>query len=310
MSLKIIHTKNLRWIDIANADEADLNYLKTNFKFHPLDFEDIVTPSVRTKIDEYDQYNFIVLLFPFHDQKTNEIKPAEVDFFIGPDYLITIHAGVIKTLSNMVRNAHQFDSFRSSSMSLGPGFLLFTILEALFKRSSPILDKINHQMLDSEQNIFKVDITTLQKLSELKKNIIVYRRIVKMHRYVLNKLLHSNKPYLKFKDSKTYFMDLIEYGENIWNVLSSDKESVESFEETNQSLGTNRINYILQILTILSVLIAVLNLITNVLVFLERGYIEKSLGLETRTHLILFTASTLLLTATGLILLFRKKKWL
>ena len=52
-------------MDIVNPDEKDLDYLKNNFKFHPLDFEDVVTPSVRTKIDEYDSYHFLVMLFPF-----------------------------------------------------------------------------------------------------------------------------------------------------------------------------------------------------------------------------------------------------
>ena len=82
MALKIIHTKNLRWVDIVGPEESDLNYLKEHFKFHPLDFEDIVTASIRTKIDEYDHYIFIVLLFPYYDKEANEIKSVEVDFFI------------------------------------------------------------------------------------------------------------------------------------------------------------------------------------------------------------------------------------
>ncbi|OGE80298.1 MAG: hypothetical protein A2660_01185 [Candidatus Doudnabacteria bacterium RIFCSPHIGHO2_01_FULL_45_18] len=310
MALKIIHTKNLRWVDIVGPEESDLNYLKEHFKFHPLDFEDIVTASIRTKIDEYDHYIFIVLLFPYYDKEANEIKSVEVDFFIGEDFVVTIHNGKIKTLNNQVHNAHQHDHARNSSMTQGSGYLLFTILEALFKRSSPILDKINLQMIESENKVFQLDIRTLEKLAQLKKNIIIYRRIVKMHRYVLNKLLHSGKEYLKFKDSKTYFQDLIEYGENIWNVLSSDKESVESFEETNQSLGTHKINDILQVLTVLSVIVAVLSLITDILVFFERTNVEKILGLENDFRLFLFMLTALSVVTAGLLLFFRKKRWL
>src|SRR5690349_18892038 len=119
MSLKIIHTKNLRWVDIVNADDADLNYLKENFKFHPLDYEDVVQPSVLTKIDEYDGYHFIILLFPIYYRDQNEIRPAEVDFFIGKDYVVTIHDGQMKTLNNLVHNVHQYDNTRSNFMSQG-----------------------------------------------------------------------------------------------------------------------------------------------------------------------------------------------
>jgi len=93
MALKIIHTKNLRWVDITKPDEADFNYLKENYKFHPLDFEDVATEAIRTKIDEYESYHFIILLFPMVSKEDSQIKSVEVDFFVGPDFLVTIHDG-------------------------------------------------------------------------------------------------------------------------------------------------------------------------------------------------------------------------
>jgi magnesium transporter len=310
MSLKIIHTKNLRWIDIVNADDADLNYLKDNFKFHPLDFEDVVEPSVRTKIDEYDHYYFLILLFPYYFREHNEIRPTEVDFFIGHDYVITIHDGQMKTLNNLVHNASQYDERRNSLMSQGPGFLLFSILEALFKRSTPILDKINHEVIQSGREVFQLDIKTLEKLSELKKNIIVYRRIMKMHKFILNKLARSKQEYLQFKDSKGYFQNLIEYAENIWDVLASDKESVESFEDTNQSLATHRINDILQLLTVLSVIISILALTTDILIFFERINLERVLGITSDFQFTILVTSVLIFITTAMLYLFRKNKFL
>lgn len=310
MSLKAIHTKNLQWIDIVNPDEKDLDYLKNNFKFHPLDFEDVVMPATRTKIDEYDSYHFIILLFPLVDPHTNEIKPTEVDFFVGKNFVITIHDGSMRTLKNLVHNVQQYDETRRRHMAQTSGFLLFTILGTLFKRSAPILDRVNNQLLDSGKNIFNLKIQTLEKLSALKKNIIMYRRIVKMHSYVLRRLAHSQKEYLQFKDSKTLFADLIGYAENIWEVLSSDKESVESFEETNQSLGTHRINDILQVLTVLSVVIATLTLITDVLIFFEREHIQKTLGLSTEFHLFLFFTIILSLLVATMLAFFKKRGWL
>lgn len=305
MPLKIIHTKNLRWVDIVSPDDKDLNYLKENFKFHPLDFDDITTPSIRTKIDEYDHYLFIVLLFPYYDSGSNEIRSTEVDFFVGPDYVVTVHAGKMKTLNNLVHNAHQYDHSRVSTMSQGPGFLLFMLLAALLKRSSPILDKINQQMVESERDVFELGIATLRKLAELKKNIIVYRRIVKMHRYVLSKLLHSGKEYLKFNESKTAFQDLIEYGENIWNVLSSDKEGVDSFEETNQSLAGHKMNDILRILTVFSVIIFMLTLFINILLFVES--ISK---IDTWPFLLPATLAMLCMITISMLFYFTKRKWL
>jgi magnesium transporter len=103
---------------------------------------------------------------------------------------------------------------------------------------------------------------------------------------------------------------LIEYAENTWEVLSSDKESVESFEQTNQSLGTHKINDILQILTELSVILSMLTLVTDILIFFERKNLETSFGLGTDLHLFLFITSILLLVVAAMLLFFRKRKWL
>ena len=304
MSLKIVHTKNLRWVDIVNPEEKDLNYLKENFKFHPLDFEDGVARATRTKIDEYDHYHFMILLFPRLVQP-GEIKPAEVDFFLGKDYLITIHDGSMKTLNNLVHSVHQFDNVRSQYMAEGPGLLLLSILDMLSKRTAPIFDHMNREISQAEKNIFNLQIETLDSLSSIKKNIISFRRIMKMHRYVLEKLSRSKKEYLKFKDSTLFFQNLVEYEENLWNMLNADKEIVESFEETNQSLAGHKMNDILRTLTVFSVIIFLLTLLINILLFAE-----SVSRIDAWPYLLPSTLIMLFLITGGMLTYFKKRKWL
>ncbi len=299
MALKIIHTKNLRWVDIINPVDSDIIYMKENFPFHPLDYEDVTTPSTRPKIDEYDSYHFVILLFPVVNKSSGEVRPAEVDFFIGADYLVTIHDGSMKTLTNLTHNVSQYDNVRSQYMGQTSGFLLFSILELLFKRSFPILDQINRELDQAGKEIFQPGFTTLQRFSTLKKNIIIYRRIMKMHKFVLAKLAHSKHAYMQFSFSKNYFQNLIEYAENIWDILASDKETTESYEETNQSLAAHRMSDILRTLTIFSVIIFLLTLIINVLLLIQ-------------SHPDLTAATTAVIAGVTVIMLwlFRRYKWL
>lgn len=305
MALKIIHTKNIKWVDIVNPSDEDIIYLKDNFRFHPLDFEDVVKPSTRPKIDEYDQYHFIILLFPRLNKKTNEIEPAEVDFFVGEGFVITIHDGTMKTLTNLVHNVSQYDNVRSQHMSQNSGFLLFSILELLFKRSFPILDTVNRDMETSGKDIFESNIKVLQELARLKRNIIVYRRIMKMHKYVLAKLMHSKNQYMQFHLSKNLFQNLIEYAENIWDVLASDKETTESYEETNQSLAAHRMNDILRTLTVFSVIIFLLTLIINVLLFAE-----SITSIAEIPYLLPVTVIFLGIVTLTMLMFFKNRKWL
>lgn len=300
MSLKIIHTKNLKWIDIINPNDQDLGYLKEQFPFHPLDYEDVVTPSTRPKIDAYDSYHFIILLFPFLSKDSIEIQPAEVDFFVGPNYLVSIHDGKMKTLTNLTHNVSQYDNVRNQYMSSSPGFLLFSILESLFKRSFPILDHINRSLDQAGKEIFGSDFATLKRFSTLKKNIIIYRRIMKMHKFVLSKLMHSKQDYLQFQFSKNYFQNLIEYAENIWDVLASDKETTESYEETNQSLAAHRMNDILRTLTVFSVIL-----------FLLTFLVETFILISGKTFLpVPAILSALFIIVFSILIFFKNKKWL
>ena len=305
MSLKIIHTKNLKWIDIVNPDDSDIIYMKENFPFHPLDYEDVVTPSTRPKIDEYDNYHFIILLFPLINNEAKEIKPAEVDFFVGPNYLITIHDGSMKTLKNLVHNVAQYDNVRNQYMGQTPGFLIFSVLELLFKRSFPILDQINRELDQAGREIFQADFATLQRFSTLKKNIIVYRRIMKMHKFVLTKLMHNKQTYLQFPFARNYFQNLIEYAENIWDVLASDKETTESYEETNQSLAAHRMNDVLRTLTIFSVIIFILTLFVNIMLFAE-----TTTNITEFPNLMIITLGMLATITLALLWFFKKRDWL
>ena len=108
----------------------------------------------------------------------------------------------------------------------------------------------------------------------------------------------------------SFFQNLIEYAENIWDVLTADKESTESYEDTNQSLATHKINRILQILTILSVMASVLTLITDVLIFFERTNLERGLGLTSDGQLAIIFTSLMAILSLGMIYIFRKSRWL
>ena len=211
--------------------------------------------------------------------------------------MITIHDGSMKTLSNLVHNVSQYDTVRNQYMTQSSGFLLFSILEMLFKRSFPILDTINREMEAAGKEIFEPNYKILQELARLKRNIIVYRRIMKMHKYVLNKLMHSKNQYMEFKLARNSFQNLIEYAENIWDVLASDKETAESYEETNQSLAAHRMNDVLKTLTIFSVIIFLLTLIVSILTFAD----YKN-----------FSVSMIFLSLITLIMLvfFKNRKWL
>src|SRR6478672_4578161 len=77
--VEIIEFPGLRWINIERPRQVDLAWLQERFEFHPLDYEDVVSRNQRPKVDEYDDYLFIVLHFPRYDKQFGRLNAAELD---------------------------------------------------------------------------------------------------------------------------------------------------------------------------------------------------------------------------------------
>ena len=103
---------DLRWIDIQLPTPAEMGVLQQQFPFHPLDLEDCLSKVQRSKLDTYDddEYLFMVLHFPIFDRVRRLANPAEVDIFVGRDYVVTVHDGRLKPLKQMFATVQDDDN--------------------------------------------------------------------------------------------------------------------------------------------------------------------------------------------------------
>src|SRR3954449_12523225 len=88
--VEIVEAEGLRWIDIERPRLVDRAWLEEHFDFHALDYEDVFSRNQRPKVDEYDDYLFVVLHFPTFDKTVGRLNAAELDIFVGPDFLVTL----------------------------------------------------------------------------------------------------------------------------------------------------------------------------------------------------------------------------
>src|SRR4051812_37312142 len=103
---EIIEAAGIRWIHIESPRTADRDWLEEHFDFHPLDYEDVFSRNQRPKLHQYDASVFIWLPSPFSEKDTSRILTAELDLFMGPDFLITLPNMPLPPISAM------FDRYR------------------------------------------------------------------------------------------------------------------------------------------------------------------------------------------------------
>src|SRR5919199_3738479 len=296
----------LTWIhlDAPTADEA--NMLAERFGWHPLDIEDVMSRRQRPKIDEYAEegYLFAVLHFPVYDKNVQRLNAAELDVFIGQDYLVTFPNVELLPVTRLFRRCEEDEALREQLFGKGSGYLLYHVLDDLFDYCFPILDKIGFKLESIEDDIDEGRFEeVVRDISKAKQEIISYRKIIKPQRPTLRLLERQIERFLP-ENLELYFDDIVDASERIWDNLDNYKEVVEALEDTNESAINHRQNDILRILTVFSVVLLPLTLIT--------GFFGMNVHFPGFGSAEAFWAITgvMLALLVGMVAFFRLKRWL
>src|SRR6059058_4334137 len=301
-----LSANGLTWIhlDAPTLEEAEL--LQRRFGWHPLDLEDVLSRRQRPKIDEYREegYLFVVLHFPVYDKRVQRLNAAELDAFIGQDYLVTLPNVELLPVTRLFHRCHEDLELRAQLFGKGSGYLLYHVLDDLFDYCFPILDKIGHKLDSLEDDIFEGrSDEVVRDISNVKQEIISYRKIIKPERSTLRLLERHVERFLP-EELEEYFDDIVDAAERIWDILDNYKEVVEALEDTNESVISHRQNDVLRVLTVFSVIILPLTLITGIF-----GMNVHFPGFGTAEAFWAVTGA-MIAVLIALVAFFRAKRWL
>ncbi len=264
-TIQQIDEKNLHWINVCRTGIEEIKFLEETYKFHPLHLADCASPIQRPKLDVTNDYIFMVLLFPVYHKKTRQIVPTEIDFFIGPDYLVTVHNNELPPLINFFNLCQISASHRKKYITGNPMLLLYEILNRLFKYCRPLLENLHLGLANIEDNIFRgYERRMVKEILIIKKNIANLRRILQVHRSVVNKLIERGERMFSMSQIKIFFLQLTESANDMWDTLENIRQTIEDFEHTNNALISFRLTDIMKILTTISVVVLPISLLTGI----------------------------------------------
>src|SRR4051812_26194452 len=294
----------LTWIHLDTPDAEQATTLAERYGWHALDVEDVLSKRQRPKIDDYPGYLFGVLHFPVYDKTIQRLNAAELDFFLGHDYLVTLPNVELLPVLRLFHRLEEDDRLREELFAKGSGRLLYEVLDDLFDYCFPILDKIGHKLDSVEDDMFERRAEdVVRDLSNVKQEIISYRKIIKPERTTLRVLERRVERFLP-EELELYFDDIVDAAERIWDLLDNHKEVVEALEDTNESVISHRQNRVLLVLTMVSVILLPLTLITGLF-----GMNVRFPGFET-ARAFWIICGAMLAIAAGLIGFVRYKRWL
>src|SRR6478609_333191 len=266
----------VRWLNIEAPTAVETAYLAEHFDFHELDLEDVLSTRQRPKIDEYDEYLFMVLHLPRFD----------------------------KSIGRLFTRLSNNTELREEYFSKGSGYLLYEILSESFDYCFPILDKIGFK-LDRLQNAIWDERSedVARDISNVKQEVIAYRKIIKPERSTLRLLERARTRYLS-EDLEVYFDDIVDSAERIWDQLDNYKEVVEALEQTNETVIAHKQNDILRLLTIFTVILLPPTLIAGIY------GMNVPLPFQQSHHAFWIIEGGTLLLAVAMLSFFRRQRWL
>ena len=303
--VEIVESPGLRWINIERPRGLEQAWMEEHFDFHPLDYEDVRSRNQRPKVDEYDDYLFIVLHFPRYDKNVSRLNAAELDIFVGPDFLITIPNEPLQSVEYLFQRCRANEELRESLFSKGPGYLLYKIVDDCVDAGFPMLGKIGNKLERIEEEIFEGEgeDEVVRDISNAKQEIINFRKIVRPQRVAFRDLERNKARYIA-EDLDIYFDDIIDASERAWDMLENFKEVVEGLEATNESAIAHRTNETFRVLTAISLIFLPLTLIASFF------GMNVHLPFEDSRNAFWIILAAMLAIVIGVALFFRRRGWL
>jgi len=297
----------LVWLNINNTGKDEIEFLrkKYNFKLSQLQASLAKATAQRPMVEQGDSYLFIILHFPIF--KEGSIVPAEIEFFIGHGYLITIHNNNIPTLNEFFNVCKKGGDSTLAYQYESSAVLLYEILKKLLLNCYSLLDKNSIRINDAEEIIFaQMQKRAVSSILSLRHNIINFRKIMQNHRNIIRKLTQMKSSIIPSQQIKAYYNKLIDHSKNIWEILEIQKEMIEVLNNTNESLMNYRLSNIMKTLTIFSVIVFPLTLLAAIFGMNVEGGMPF-LGVKNGFWIIV---AIMIVSCFFMLLFFEKKKWL
>jgi magnesium transporter len=244
----------LLWVEIVNPGSEELKMLREEFGFHRLALEDAARQRQRPKVDEYDDYLFMVFYAPAPPTPHRPVRTAEVDLFVGRNYVVTLHQGRLPAIEDAVERWERTEP----ELRRGPGALLHTIGDAIIDAYFPIVDDMEEQLDRMELLLYrpsgKFD---AQKLLRVKRGLYTLRRAIYPLREVFNTLLRRDSR-LFAPEVYPYLQDTYDHVLRLLDTIDIERDMATGVLDAQLSVLSNRLNETMKRLTAIAVCVAVM----------------------------------------------------
>src|SRR4051794_19215150 len=291
------------WMDVTEPTQTEFDLIAEEFALNPLAVEDALNAGQRPKLDHYDDHVFISLYDVNLDRATGELDSVELSVFASPRYLITVRKNPRFDMNEVVQRWDDTGHLAKH----GVGFLLWGLLDVVIDGHFETVQHLDDEIEALEDILFddRPRAPEVQRRSfELRKSLVMLRRVVLPTREVLNALMRREND-LVDAGLMPYYQDVYDHVLRAADWADSLRDLVTTILESYLTIQGNRLNEIMKAVTSWAAIAAVPTVITgyygmNVHTFPHAGTLVGGL---VALGLCVFGVATLYVT-------FKRRGWL
>ncbi|TFF99114.1 MAG: magnesium/cobalt transporter CorA [Promethearchaeota archaeon] len=293
----------VRWINLDGLSRVDLvENIGKQFDIHPLILEDIMNPVQRPKIEDLNNYFFIVLNMLYLDEETELIQSEQISLILGSTYVITFREQESKIFDSIIK---RIETSRGRIRAEKSDYLGYAILDVILDNYFVIQEKIGEKIdLIEEELLENPSSELLGKIHHIEREVITLRRIIRPLREVINSFQREDNPIIH-DTTRLYLRDLYDHIIQIIDTFENFRDIITTLHESYLSRINQRMNEIINLLTIISSIFIPLSFLAGFygMNFIYMPEVRHPMGYP-------IIIMVMISIAVLMLLYFKKKKWI
>jgi len=250
------------WINVDGLHDIELvEKLGKHFDIHPLVLEDIVSVGQRPKMDDFDDYIFVVLKMLSYDEKSGDLLSEQVSLLVGPNFVISFQereGDVFDSIRQRIRNK------KGRIVKRGADYLAYALLDVVVDNYFYILEKVGDRVEVMDEVIVEnPDPENLQEIQAMKSEMIFLRKSVWPLREVISGLERSESKLIK-KSTDIYLRDVYDHTIQVIDTIETLRDMISGLLDIYMSSISNRMNEVMKVLTIIATIFIPITFIAGI----------------------------------------------
>ena len=246
------------WVDLTAPNDEEFRLLSDLFAFHPLAVEDARSALQFPKVEPYPGYLYLVLHGIDLTKGHSQFATRDVDFFLGRNYLVTVHDGESRSIGRMRELCDRHERI----LSEGPVALLHRIVDAMVDNYRPAIEELESRLDKLEEVAFTGRQQIVRQIIRLKRELGTLRRVIMPQRDAIGRL--ARREFGAISDEMAFrFRDVYDHMARYADEAILFQDRVTGIHEINLATVSNRLNQVMKVLTVMSTIFLPLTVLTG-----------------------------------------------